>query len=633
MSSRQEYIGQRTTSRWFSILACGWLGLLWGGHGLLCLHLFGSAPWSNLTSDEPIVAGRHPLNLYHGIVGASTLFMQKSTLVHDPAFQAGYTKNPWLDQESKPMEWVMALAGRERAPQAYKITVLLLWWLLPGASFLAALLLGQGWSLRLWSFALTLILFWSDFGQEQLWQGDVATLGAAGGMVVWNAALTRLFTQPCWLTWLFWVLIQAALFHLQPLVLVLLLPTLLIFYLRIGWRRTWGWHCALGAGLFLSVLLNYPWFRDAVRSAWMLSDKPLEMGQPAAIVLMDWPIRILSLGWLNLGLLLLLLAGGNVGMAMMRRRLPSGSTRSLLALWLILLVLSWLGPLWPTLERLEPARWFFAALFLSVLPCAWMLRGVPGLAWRWGRRFPVAGIMLSTFFAVGAGVYAWSMWAQGSRWTVDIPALPLGWPKEASSWLETIRSHTDGASRILWEEDETLEPWTPLLGLTKDRYWMGGLYPRVVVEHLQLKLAEGQLAGKPLSDWTLPEWEQWITRYNIGAIVVRSPITLSIIRSMARIRAEKPLPPGRTLLLLDRQPSYFLKGSGRVIVADAQKLTLADLEPEDNEIILSFHYLADPRSTNARVRVERCWLSGDNLPLIRLRMVGPMTRLTLYWQE
>ncbi len=616
-----------------TVLGSAVLLLLWGLHGYLCLQWFGAKPLEHLLSHEPIIIGQHALHYYHGLLGAKAFGDQSSTLVYDPGFQAGSIKSPWFDSESKPVEALFKLVGTTFAPQAYKWMVLALWWLLPMCGCLAAALLGQGWGTRLLALAYGFLLLWSDFGLERMWQGDLATLWVAGGLLIWAAALTRLFTQPCWLTWLFWFLVQTSLLFIQPFALLFILPTLLMFYLRVGWQRSGSWHLAFGVGFCLAIMLNFPWFRDAFRSGWMLSETPQDVGKPALYSMLDWPTHILALGWFNLFLAACLLIGGGVGLSAMRRLLPSGATRSLLTLWLLLLLVAWVGPLWETLARLDPSRWFFAALLLGTLPCARLTRSLTeGLSQascqsRWLGLASL--IMLLTLLAMAC----YFMWPRNQNWRWSVQPLPIGLPRDVLDLVQVIRQETDGQARILWEEDEEDDAWSPLLAHVTERFWMGGLSPRIVIDHLQQRMSEGMLVGKPLTDWTVQEWEHWVRQYNIGWIVVRSPATLTQLRSLASIQMEKRLPHGRVLVTLQRQPTYFLKGQGRVLSVDSQRITLTDIEPEGGEIILSMHYLARIRSTNARARVERSWQMGDAVPFIRIGMVGPMTRLTLFWQD
>src|SRR5947199_391448 len=79
------------------------------GQAGLALHLFGGP--AGLTDPRPVVAGRHPLHLYHGALGAETFRQRWATACYDPSFQAGYPKTPVFDAGCRPGEFFLVLAG------------------------------------------------------------------------------------------------------------------------------------------------------------------------------------------------------------------------------------------------------------------------------------------------------------------------------------------------------------------------------------------------------------------------------------------------------------------------------------------------------------------------------------------
>ena len=102
-----------------------WLVLLLGlfaWQGWLTLGLFGPGrPLECLLDDQPVLSGRHPLHLYHGFLGARSLYERGSLSCYDPAFQAGYPKTPVFDGGSRPAELFLSLTGGDFRPDVYKI--------------------------------------------------------------------------------------------------------------------------------------------------------------------------------------------------------------------------------------------------------------------------------------------------------------------------------------------------------------------------------------------------------------------------------------------------------------------------------------------------------------------------------
>ena len=90
------------------------------GQAGMALHPFGPHDrTAALTDPRPVVAGRHPLHLYHGSLGAATFRDRYATSCYDPDFQAGYPKTPVFDGGCRPAELFLALAGGQFRPAAY----------------------------------------------------------------------------------------------------------------------------------------------------------------------------------------------------------------------------------------------------------------------------------------------------------------------------------------------------------------------------------------------------------------------------------------------------------------------------------------------------------------------------------
>src|SRR3954469_18655623 len=126
--------GSGNQRAWWPVL----LGLL-AWQGWITLSLFGpDRPWDSLLDDRPILSGRHPLHLYHGYLGARSLYDRGTLCCFDPAFQAGYPKTPVFDSGSRPAEVALALAGARYSPAAYKLALVAVCLLAPGCLYLAA---------------------------------------------------------------------------------------------------------------------------------------------------------------------------------------------------------------------------------------------------------------------------------------------------------------------------------------------------------------------------------------------------------------------------------------------------------------------------------------------------------------
>src|SRR5262245_38403890 len=224
----------------------------------MTLGLFGrEEAWENLRDERPVVSGRHPLHLYHGLLGAKAFLKNGSTSCYDPAFQAGYPKTPVFDGGSRPAELFLLLAGAEYRPDAYKIGIAAGYLFVPLVLMVAAR--GAGLTRRAVFLATTLglLVWWGrpcqsavQEGTFDLLLGSLATLALSGLLVRYDRkpglrVLAGLILAG-FLAWLF-----------HPLLQLLLLPLFLIYYLSVGARHRMVWSALLVAGLITSVGANY----------------------------------------------------------------------------------------------------------------------------------------------------------------------------------------------------------------------------------------------------------------------------------------------------------------------------------------------------------------------------------------
>ena len=134
-----------------------------------------------------------------------------------------------------------------------------------------------------------------------------------------------------------------------------------------------------------------------------------------------------------------------------------------------------------------------------------------------------------------------------------------------------------------------------------------------------------------------PIWRAFCERYNIGWVVCWSP------GSIARFRAWKTAEPvaavhdagAGCLFTLQRRRSFALEESKAAwLRADCQRIALGDVVPNQNgEVVLSLHYQAGLQVSPSRVILERKVDPSDPIPFVRLRVPGPVARVTLTWEK
>jgi hypothetical protein len=621
------------------VLALGGL-LTWQGH--LTLSLFGpDRPWVRLLDDQPILSGRHPLHLYHGYLGAQAFFERGSVCCYDPAFQAGYPKTPVFDSGSRPAELFLGLAGGGYRPAAYKVGL--------AASCLAVplLLAAAAWGLRLGragtcsATALGLLIWWGTPCRQALEAGDLDGLFAALAALAHAGLLVRFDRQPGFAAWLGLLLTGGLGWFSHPVLFAATIPLVLVYYLSVGARhRHLAWHAALWATQVGAVGGNAFWLGDWFAHWWIRLPQQTEIPLLAHRTFHTVYAAPLWGEAADRALALPLLGLAALGVAVL-----NGTHRRAAARLLGLggggfLVLAILGIVWEPLGQLGTCRLLVPALWFAVLPAVHAVeQGGRCLGRRVGAAWcsvVVAGGLALAAGLAGPGVVT----VLAARCLASAP-LTIGLGPERQALVAAVRqaTHTDQPeARILWEEDPAgpeASSWTALLPLLTDRFYLGGLDPEASIEHAYARLTDQTLAGRSISDWSDLELEDFCRRYNVGWIVCWSPRSTARFRAWTDAEPVLRLPAERPgyLFKLHRQPSFALKGQARLIQADCQRLALADVVPEDGSVVLSFHYQAGLQASPSRVQVEREPDPHDPIPFIRLRVPGPIARVTLTWKS
>jgi hypothetical protein len=635
-----------------------WLLLLLGllaGQCWMTLTLFGSdRPWQSLLDDRPILSGRHALHLYHGYLGARALREHVSLSCYDPTFHAGYPKTPVFDCGSRPAELMLALAGGRYCPAAYKIAVALLCALVPLLVFTAARGVGLRRAPACMACALGLLVWWGQPCRETLEAGDIDLLLAALLVLVQAGLLIHYHNDPglrCWLG-----VVAAALlgWFAHPLLLSLMMPLFLVYYLSVGTRHRLAWHLALLGGLLSAVAVNCFWLIDWIGYWWIRVPPP--PGQLAEPTLSNvWESSFWG-GPVDKLLACILMVAAALGVLLYNQSGQRATARLLGLSCAGFLVLAVAGLVWEPLGRFGTPRLFAPALLFAALPAAHAFTLAAAAAWRW----PFSRWASLCAAAAGIGFFwhapppALMSWAMHLR---QAAPLQLGLDVNQQAILETLQQHTTSEARILWE-DRAIAPlashWTPLLTLLTDRAYIGGLDTDVRIEHTTNGLADAVLMGRPIRDWHDDALDEYCTRYNVGWIVGWSPAACERLRNWPGAMRIATLPspaegePPGCLFAVRRQGySFALTGSARWLSADTQRIVLADVIPPhggpDNhgkkQIVLSLHYQAGMRVAPSRVLLDSCPMErlhsvpGDARPFVRLWVEEPVTRITIIWGD
>lgn len=593
--------------------------------------------WSRLRNEEPIISGRHPLHLYHGYLGARSWQEWGSPCCYDPAFQAGYPKTPVFDNGCRPAELFLSLAGGSYSPAAYKIGLAWYCLLVPIALVVAARGVGLGPGSASLSAAAGMLICWGNSCRATLEGGDLNLLLAALAGVIHCGLLVRFDRAPSLATWFGLLAADALGWFTHPLAFALFVPLNLIYYLSVGCRHArLCWHLALMGALAGGVALNGLWLTDWFAYWWIRSPVPPgERILPHRTLLSLWNADLWGDAD-NRVLTLVLLIGGLLGIGIFNqtKRRPAARLLGLAAGGFLALTIA--GVAWEPLGRVGTQRLLAPALWFAVVPAVHALIRVLQRLGGWMRLWPWERGRWAVPLLTGVGLF-------GALVTNGVQELPeplhVGLGPQRQELVDNIVAHTTPEARILWEDrlDQPLG-WTALLPVLTDRAFLGGLDPHSHIDYTYASLVDQKLAGRSLSDWSDVELDDFCRRYNVGWVVCWSPAAQArfsgwqqagkaVITATLRDDIE-----GR-LFTLQRPRSYILKGQARLLRADSEHIILADVIPEDGQVILSMHYQTGLHVSPARLRIEREPDANDPIPFIRLRVPGPATRVTLTWRD
>ncbi|HWG47656.1 MAG TPA: hypothetical protein VN688_33135 [Gemmataceae bacterium] len=622
--------------------------------GWMTLSLFGGErPWQRLLDDQPILSGRHPLHLYHGYLGARALRDHGNLSCYDPTFHAGYPKTPVFDSGSRPAELLMTVAGGRYCPAAYKIGLALVCVFAPLLLFTAARSVGLSRAAACLACALGLLVWWGQPCRDTLEAGEVDLLLATLLVLAQAGLLIRFHHDPGLLSWLGVVGTALLGWFAHPLLLVLLLPLFLIYYLSVGTRHRLAWHLTLLGGLLGAIAINGFWLIDWIGYWWIRVPPHLETPLLAHRTLRTiWEAPLWG-GPVDKALACVLVLAAAMGVLLYNKSSQRATARLLGLAWGGFLILSVVGLTWEPFGRFGAHHLLAPALLFAALPAAHAVCAAVRLAWqRRGTRWATLTII------VAAAAYLWhapppalGTWATR---LLGVSPLHLGLDAEQRALIETLQAHTTSQARILWEDRRSTplsEHWTALLPLLTERAYVGGLDPDAGIEYTASGLSDQFLAGKPVRDWKGDELREYCDRYNIGWVACWSPTTRERFQQWDRAEMTVALPPcgeGESpgcLFKIRRTPSFALVGSARWLGADSQRIVLGDVVPHRGganshrgQVLLSLHYQEGMHVAPSRVhlesyRIETANLSFDSPPFVRLWVDEPVTRVTITWDK
>jgi hypothetical protein len=620
-----------------------WWGVflaLLGAQAWMTLGLFGPGHTiDHLLDDQPILSGRNPLHLYHGLIGARSLLNRGTLCCYDPAFQAGYPKTPVFDDGSRPAEVLLALAGGRYLPCVYKLGLASLCLLAPCIVAGAARGAGLNRCRACLACGLGMLVWWGKPCRDLIEAGDLGLL-MAGLAVLAHTGLLLRYHRAAGPVNAAGVGLTAFLgWFAHPMLMALSAPLSLLYYFTTGPRHRLLWHVSLVGGLAVAVLANLFWLFDWIGYWWIRT--PLNLEAPA-LTAHGLAAMWAAPAWgepADRTLACFLAAAAAAGVVVMHRGglRPAARLFGLgTAAWLLL---AGAAVVWSPLARAGACRLVAPALLFAAAPAAHALTLLLQPLRRWGGWLTAglagAGALAVVTLALPSHRDAWL----GRVWAGERLLIGLGADRE--QLVAVLKDKTTSQARILWE-DRRGPSWTALLPVLTGRAFVGGLDPDAGIEHTAGGLIDQTLEGRPLDDWTDADLADYCERYNIGWVVCWSEKAAQRFDRFRRWEAGKDaLEPavelrddgaGR-LLALHRTPSFALQGAAHLQSADSCRIVLTDVKPDDRRVVLSLHYQAGLRVSPSRIRVDSRPDARDAVPFMRLQLDEPAPVVTITWDK
>ncbi len=170
-------------------------------------------------------------------------------------------------------------------------------------------------------------------------------------------------------------------------------------------------------------------------------------------------------------------------------------------------------------------------------------------------------------------------------------------PEQFNELVSWIKNNTTKEGRILIENSDfesghvyykTHLPF--LLPMLTKREYMDVYSYYAVTKDSFSSFNSGILFRKPIKNYSLQELQQYLNLYNIKWIIYWTDEAKNFFESYPEYFIFKNKIDRFYICEVNRNPSFFIKGNGK-IVANYNVIELNDIQPVDNEIIISYHWM------------------------------------------
>ncbi|MBM4309954.1 MAG: hypothetical protein FJ119_03265 [Deltaproteobacteria bacterium] len=314
-----------------------------------------------------------------------------------------------------------------------------------------------------------------------------------------------------------------------------------------------------------------------------------------------------------------------------QRRLASAFGGGIVFIFLV----TFYGSHMPFFSQFQPQRFANALNVLLLIPAGIGLTLCLDLLFRRRSRFEV--LMLSAVLFVILYQPAVRPFLTIAR--SNLYRLNCTMPPPVIDLVDFLAQHTTPDGRILIEDSEFInEPGysepeayygTHLPGLFPallKREYLCGPRPMYPIKHSFASFTRGVLFDRPIADYSLQELQAAFDLFNVRWIVCWFDESCAFFDALPQYIRKAGAVDKFTVYEVLREPSFFIKGSGRV-TSDYNRIELSDVQAEDEEVIISYHWM-QYLVTDSGAQLERVMIGDDPIGFIKIK--NPPKHFTIY---
>ena len=209
-------------------------------------------------------------------------------------------------------------------------------------------------------------------------------------------------------------------------------------------------------------------------------------------------------------------------------------------------------------------------------------------------------------------------------------------PQQITDLLGFLEKSTSREGRILLEDSEYIKYKSPnheyfgghlpaLFSEYVKREYLCGPRPMYPIKHSYASFTRGVLFEKNIDEYTLTQLKEVFDVYNVRWIVCWFQGSKKIFEQFPEYIVKLSDIDKFSVYEVNRRPSFFIKGKGTVH-ADYNRLELKNIIAEDNEIIISYHWMEKLKALPGGM-IGKALLAGDPVGFIHIK--NPPSSLTI----